>query len=265
MPAIPAKAQPCNALRARRPWRWAALFALAPRPSGAQHGVGPAPEAAKELRYVSGWYCNTECQLPGRVCVPLDMPAGAFPTGNSYGRGKACDHGFRVVRGVGREAFAFAENAFLDDFRPSWDFDRGDRKQSDGCTLIAVPEDAHLADRRLGLSRGGNRGRVILASVCIPAAIPGEAFATNRPLATPCAVSRASSRPAVVARWLPFPTTPFSTTIRMVPVRSEIVGARLARRAAKPLTGSRRQISTALTVSGKVNGLSCCPRLAYVS
>ena len=166
-------------LRASRPWLLAALVAGLAIPSLAQDGTGLPPENAQDRRFASGWDCDLGYRIADGVCVALEMPANAFPTGRSYGTGWDCQHGFREIRGTICEAIAIPANAFLDASGLSWQCDRGYRKQRDGCTLIAVPENAYLNNRGIGAGWECDRGHVAKAGACIPIVIPDNAYATN--------------------------------------------------------------------------------------
>ncbi len=137
-------------VRAPGPWLLIVLLASLAMPSLAQDGTGPAPESAQDRRHGSGWDCDPGHRIADGTCVALDMPANAYPTGRSYGTGRACLHGYREVRGASCEAVAIVANAFLDASGLSWNRDRGYRKQADACALIEVPENAYLADRGIG-------------------------------------------------------------------------------------------------------------------
>ena len=116
----------------------------------------------------------------GAACSKVPAPADAYATGDSYGRGWECRHGF--VRDDERcVAIQVPPHGYLtgSEYDGGWECDRGYRKAAGVCALIEVPANAYLNESTFGSGWQCEPGYQLAGSSCERVKLPQHAYAID--------------------------------------------------------------------------------------
>lgn len=113
------------------------------------------------------------------ICSAIKIPANAFPTNDSYGRGWECKWGFKHIVNTCKK-IVIPPNGYLDANSYDWECLRGFRRASnhndsilkESCVRIEVPENGYLADSTFGSGWKCNRGYRVIGKACVTIKVP---------------------------------------------------------------------------------------------
>lgn len=142
----------------------------------AQRNSGPVPDNARKASYGDRWECNAGFQAKDGLCVPVVVPAGAYPTNKSYGKGWHCQRGYTEVNRETCVMIAVPQNAHLSASGSTWLCARGYRRKQDICVKVDVPPHAFLSERSYGTGWECDRGYHAAGNICEKIAVPANGY-----------------------------------------------------------------------------------------
>lgn len=152
------------------------IGALASIASPAFAQASPMPDNAHARSYGEGWECDRTFRRDGADCIPVVVPANAYPTKRIYGDGWACHHGYRETAAGACAQVVVPDGGYLDPSGANWSCLRGFEKRNAACVVLDLPENAYLSDSTYGRIWTCERGYAVVDDACEAIVVPENGY-----------------------------------------------------------------------------------------
>lgn len=152
------------------------LVVAGPAPVEAQINTGTVPANAKKASYGNRWECNPGFRQNAGACLAVAIPANAYSTNKTYGKGWQCKYGYVEATRETCTQLVIPVNAYLSTSGTAWHCERGYRREREACLKIEVPPNGFLSERAYGSGWECDRGYREGLNGCEAVKVPANGY-----------------------------------------------------------------------------------------